>query len=128
MPSPSQFNGLFRLLVPTVLKPRLGDDDEAAAAKSSAMGDAMSAAMGPLMMIGTAAALVGGKLVSMGMDGQKGEALLSGMAGASQADIVALQGEALKLGLTMDKASAGFYEVESAGIQAKRPLRYLTPL
>ncbi len=80
--------------------------------------EALQGAMGPLMMIGTVAAMVGGKLVSMGMDGQKGEALLRGMAGASQADINALETDAEKLGVGMDQATAGFYRIESAGYDA----------
>lgn len=104
--------------------------DEAEAEASSGMlataltaiGDAATGTLeglqsvtGPLLMIGTVASMVGGKIISMGMDGQKGEALLKGMAGASQQDIQALQQDALKLGVNMTDASAGFYEVESAG-------------
>jgi TP901 family phage tail tape measure protein len=77
--------------------------------------DGLRGMQGPLMMIGTLATVAGAKVLDMGLQGQKGEALLSGMAGASQQDIAALQQEALKLGVTMDQASAGFYEVESAG-------------
>lgn len=79
------------------------------------VGEEFQAVMGPLMIVGTIASLVGGQLIGMGMSGQKGEALLSGMAGASQQDIQSLQDSALQLGETMDQASAGFYEVESAG-------------
>ena len=77
--------------------------------------DGLRGMQGPLLMLGTLATVAGGKFLDMGMQGQKGEALLAGMAGASQQDIQALQQEALKLGVTMDQASAGFYEVESAG-------------
>jgi TP901 family phage tail tape measure protein len=77
--------------------------------------DALDAAMGPLMMIASVAALAGGAFLKMGLDGQKGEALLAGMAGASQQDIAALQQEAIKLGVSMSDASAGFYQVASAG-------------
>lgn len=79
------------------------------------LGSQMQAMMGPIMMVGTIAALAGGQIIGMGMSGQKGEALLRGMAGASQQDIQGLQQDALQLGETMDQASAGFYEVESAG-------------
>lgn len=92
-------------------------EDDAAASTEGLSGalDGLQAAMGPLMMLGTVAAMAGGKFVQMGLDGQKGEAMLEGMAGASQADVAALENEAIKFGETMDQASAGFYEVESAG-------------
>lgn len=100
----------------------LAASEEGAAAGAESAGAAMEglqAAMGPLMMIGTVAALVGGKIVGMGLDGQKGEALLRGMAGASQSDIQALQSDAVNLGLGMDQASQGFYQVASAGYAGK---------
>ena len=100
----------------------LGEAEVAAAEESQTLGDALQSAMGPLMMIAGAAAMVGAKFVSMGLAGQKGEALLSGMAGASSQDIQALQGEALKLGLSMDAASAGFYQVESAGYSGSQAI------
>jgi TP901 family phage tail tape measure protein len=87
----------------------------AAAEEAGGMLEGLQEAMGPLMMVGMVAALAGAKLVGMGMSGQKSEALLRGMAGASQADINQLQQSAVDLGVTMDAASAGFYEVESAG-------------
>lgn len=87
----------------------------AAAEESSGMFDGLQAAMGPLIAIGTLAAATGAKIVGMGLDGQKGESLLRGMAGASQEDIQSLQTEAVKLGENMKDASAGFYEVSSAG-------------
>ena len=94
-------------------------------AASGAM-DALEGAMGPLMMVGMVAAMAGGKLVSMGMDGQKGEALLRGMAGASQADINQLQQSAEDLGVGMDAASQGFYQVESAGYAGKDAISVFT--
>lgn len=93
---------------------------------ASTVGDALTAAMGPLMMIVGAAGMAGGALVKMGMDGQQSEALLRGMAGASQADITALQGAAVNLGLSMTDASAGLYEVESAGYAAGPALTVFT--
>jgi TP901 family phage tail tape measure protein len=93
----------------------LDEEMQAKAEDAATMMDALNALQGSLMMIGAITLMVGDKFVSMGMDGQKGEALLSGMAGASSQDIAALQQEALKLGVSMDQASAGFYEVESAG-------------
>lgn len=82
--------------------------------------------LGPLTMIITAASLAGGALLGMGMSGQKGEALLRGMAGASQQDIQGLQQDALLLGETMDQASSGFYQVESAGYAGKDALEVFT--
>lgn len=89
----------------------------------SSVGEALQAAMGPLMMIVGAAGMAGAALFNMGMQGQKGEELLSAMAGASQSDIIALQQEALKLGVNMQEASSGFYEVESAGYSGAKAIQ-----
>jgi len=97
-------------------------DAVAGADDASGAFEGLQSAMGPLMMIGTLAALAGGKLVQMGMQGQQGEALLKGAAGASQADVNALQQAAMQLGLTMDQASQGFYEVESAGYSGSQAI------
>jgi TP901 family phage tail tape measure protein len=87
----------------------------AAAEGAAASMDGLDAAMGPLLMVGVVATMAGGQLFGMGLAGQKGEVLLRGMAGASQQDIEQLQESALQLGETMDQATAGFYQVESAG-------------
>lgn len=99
-------------------------DGEAASATS--MGDALDAAMGPLMMMGMAAGMAGAKFIGMGLDGQKAEALLTGMAGASQQDIQALQQSAMDLGVSMTDAAAGFYQVESAGYSGSAAITVFT--
>lgn len=113
----------------TVEESTAGEGAGGLAAALAALGDmaegvggALEAAQGPLMMLSTAAIMAGGAFFKAGMDGQKGEALLAGMAGASQSDIEALQQEAIKLGVGMKEASAGFYEVESAGYSGSQAI------
>lgn len=96
-------------------------EDEAAAGadnlNKSASG--LQAAQGPLMMLGMAGLMAGKSIYDAGTKGQEGEALLRGMAGASQQDINSLQQAAINLGVGMDQASQGFYQVESAGYAGK---------
>jgi TP901 family phage tail tape measure protein len=89
---------------------------------ANGMMDALNAAQGPMMMIAGAAIMAGGAFVKMGSDGQAGEALLKGMAGASQSDINALEADAEKLGVGMKEASSGFYMVESAGYSGSKAI------
>jgi TP901 family phage tail tape measure protein len=89
----------------------------------SGFGESLQAAQGPLLMLSMAGVMLGKSLYDAGAKGQEGEALLSGMAGASTADIRGLEQEALKLGENMQQASAGFYEVESAGYSGAAALK-----
>src|SRR5437899_80867 len=82
------------------------------------VGAALEAAQGPLMMLSMAGIMAGKSLFDAGIKGQQGLALVQGMAGASNQDVQNLEQSALKLGDTMDQATAGFYDVASAGYQA----------
>lgn len=77
--------------------------------------DALNAATGPLTMIAVGAGMVGQQLFSMGVQAQNGFNLVQNMAGASDSDMQLLEASALKLGVGLNEASSGFYEVESAG-------------
>jgi len=89
----------------------LGGAGDAAAA----VGDALTAAQGPLLMISLAGVMAGKSLYDAGTQGQQGIELIQGMAGATNQDVQNLEASALSLGDTMQEATAGFYQVASAG-------------
>jgi TP901 family phage tail tape measure protein len=81
----------------------------------SALGESLSAAQGPLMMLSMAGVMMGKSLFDSGIQGQQGIELVKGMAGATNQDVQNLQQSAMSLGDTMQEATAGFYQVASAG-------------
>lgn len=97
-----------------------------AEAASTSLGDAIQAAQGQLMMLGMAGVMMGKSIFDAGVQGQQGIALVQGMAGASNQDIQNLEQSALQLGDSMDQASAGFYQVASAGYQGADATKVFT--
>lgn len=96
----------------------LSTSEQAAQAGAEETGSALEGLQGavaPLAMISTAALAAGQQLTDMGIQGQTGFALVRDMAGASQSDLNNLEQAAVGLGDTMQQASAGFYQVASAG-------------
>lgn len=92
-------------------------EEEVAAASDTASGamDALNAATGPLTLIAMGAGMIGKQMFDMGVQAQNGFNLVQNMAGASDSDMQKLESTSLSLGVNLQEASAGFYEVESAG-------------
>lgn len=86
---------------------------------ATAVGESLQAAQGPLLMITMGAVMMGKSLFDAGTQGQDGIALVKGMAGATQEDIANLEKSAVDLGVNMKDASAGLYQVASAGYSGK---------
>lgn len=79
-----------------------------------------------LSLIGIAGLVMGKNLYDAGTKGADGINLVQTMAGASTGDIELLEQAASRLGLTMTEASAGMYNVESAGYQGADAIKVLT--
>lgn len=92
----------------------------------TAVGDALTAAQGPLVMLSMAGIMAGKSLFDAGVQGQDGIALVQGMAGATDQDVQNLESSAMKLGDTMQEASAGFYDVASAGYKGSQATEVFT--
>ncbi len=82
---------------------------------AAGLGEALTAAQGPLLMLSAAGIMAGKSLYDAGTQGEQGIELVKGMAGATNQDVQNLESTALKLGDTMQEATAGFYQVASAG-------------